>query len=120
VLGVLVPIPSLPLVLSQKSHPDCVSHPDAEANTSCPSVNPVIIHPVSVPIPTLFPARTNPLLKEKRSENCPVRLLYVIHPVAERLVRLILLLKVFQSATERAPVVVELAVAIPKTPVRLL
>ena len=39
-------------------------------------------------------------------ENAPVILLYPSGPVAESEVRLILLLKVIQSATERAPVVV--------------
>ena len=53
--------------------------------------------------------------------NTPVRLLYVRNPpVAERAVSPILLLNVFQSVDERAPVVVEFAVRIPNTPVRLL
>ena len=46
--------------------------------------------------------------------------MYVIPPVAESEVRLILLLNVFQSVGVRAPVVVEFAIAIPNTPERLL
>jgi hypothetical protein len=42
----------------------------------------------------------------KRSPNTHVVVLYVIPHVAERDVRLILLLKVFQSVAESAPVVV--------------
>ena len=68
----------------------------------------------------LLPTRVSPLLKVRRSENCPEILLYIIPPVDEREVRLILLLKVFQSVGVRAPVVVEFAIAIPNTPEILL
>ncbi len=57
--------------------------------------------------PIVFPTRTIPLLKVRRSENCPVRLLYEIPPLPESEVRFILLLKVFQSSGESEPVVVE-------------
>ena len=58
---------------------------------------------------TLFPTLESQLLKVRVSENCPVMALYDTHPVDERLVRLILLLKVLKSSIERAPVVVVLA-----------
>jgi hypothetical protein len=61
--------------------------------------------------PMVFPIRVSPLLNVRKSENSPVRLLYEIPPVAESEVRLILLLKVFQSVNERAPVVDVLASA---------
>ena len=54
---------------------------------------------------TVFPARVSPLLKVRRSPKSPVVVLYEIPPVTEREVRLILLLKIFQSMLEREPVV---------------
>ena len=77
----------------------------------CPSL-PVVI-------PMVFPTRERPLVKVKRSEKSPVELLYEIAPVAESDERETFELNVFQSATERAPVVVVLAIFIPNTPVEL-
>ena len=70
--------------------------------------------------PILFPDLIRPLLNVNASEKTPEMLLYVIHPDPERALSPILLLKVFQSVDERAPVVVELAVRIPNTPDTLL
>lgn len=43
----VVPIPSLPFTLSQKSPHDCVSPPEALPNVSCPGINPERSPPVS-------------------------------------------------------------------------
>jgi hypothetical protein len=72
-------------------------------------VSPESCDPVIDPIVTAFPLLMRPPLNVKRSPNRPVPLLYDIPPVAESEVKLILLLNVFQSVAERAPVVVEFA-----------
>ena len=108
-VGEFVPIPSLPVALSQKSSEDWISHPSASPNVSCPVVNHVRVPPVSGASEIVFPTLERSPVKLNRSENSPVVLLYVIPPVDESEVRFILLLKVFQSSGERAPVVVELA-----------
>lgn len=99
IVGVFVPIPSRQFILSQKRFEDCVSPFCDEPNTICPLVNPVSIHQVSVPIPTVLPIRESQLLN--------VRIFS-------------LLLKVFQSVAVSTPVVVIFALTIPNTPVRLL
>jgi hypothetical protein len=80
--GVIVPIPSLPVVLSQKSCDDWMSPPRVEPNASCHGVNPERSPPVSAHILTVSPIR-------------------VIPPVKVRMFSL--LLKVFQSVDERYP-----------------
>gem|GEM_PF-4129472 len=88
--GLVVPIPSLPLVLSQKSPPVEVSPPFGVPNASCPAVNPESCAPVTEDIPIEFPIRVRPFENVKRSENNHVELSYDIPPVAEREVRPIL------------------------------
>lgn len=83
-VGVFVPIPSLPLVLSQKRLLFEVSPPLAVPNVSCQLVNPESCAPVTEDIPIEFPIRVRPFEKVKRSENSPVPELYDIPPVAER------------------------------------
>lgn len=58
-----------------------------------------------VVILTVFPERVSQLLNMKRSLRSPVVLSYKIPPVAERDVRFILLLNIFQSLAESAPTV---------------
>lgn len=74
-VGEFVPIPSLPVALSQKSCEDWISHPSASPNVSCPVVNHVRVPHVRGASEIVFPTLERSHVKLRRSENSPVVLL---------------------------------------------
>lgn len=74
-VGEFVPIPSLPVVLSQKSCEDWMSHPIASPNVRFQVVNPVRVPPVRGAREIVLPTLERSHLKLRRSENSHVRLL---------------------------------------------